>query len=182
MKYFFLTKFLNFFLIIVFTSLLTSCGKDFFKYAPVKDTPTKGIERAKKNVKEGKGVSLGGLARGGGNTTYEFSTSNPMWRASLEILDFLPMTTVDYSGGIIITDWYSDSSSNNEDSIKITVRFLSNDIRSDSLKIIVHKKKCLSQQPCEVEVLSKSAISRELRTSIIKKASLLEQESKKKKK
>ena len=180
MKYFFLTKFLNYFLVLFFTIFLTSCGKDFFKYTPVKDTPTKGIDRAKKNVEEGRGVSLGGLARGG-RTTYEFSTSNPMWRASLEILDFLPMTTVDYSGGIIITDWYSDSSSNNEDSIKITVRFLSNDIRSDSLKIIVHKKKCLSQQPCEVEVLSKSAISRELRTSIIKKASLLEQESKKKK-
>ena len=102
-------------------------------------------------------MSLGGLARCGGSTTYEFSTSNPMWRASLEILDFLPMTTVDYSGGIIITDWYSDISSSNEDSIKITVRFLSNDIRSDSLKIIVHKKKCIPQQPCVVEVLSKSA-------------------------
>ena len=75
--------------------------------------------------------------------------------ASLEILDFLPMTTVDYSGGII-TDWYSDISSSNEDSIKITVRFLSN-ISSDSLKIIVPKN--ASQQPCAVEVLSKSAIS-----------------------
>ena len=166
--------------IIIFT--LTSCGKDFFKYTPVKDTPTKGVDRARKNVEEGRGVSLGGLARGGGSTTYEFSTSNPMWRASLEILDFLPMTTVDYSGGIIITDWYSDNSSGNEDSIKITVRFLSNEIRSDSLKIIVHKKKCIPQQPCEIDVLSKSTISQELRTSIIKKASLLEKESKDKKK
>jgi hypothetical protein len=68
------------------------------------------------------------------------ATSNPMWRASLEILDFLPLTTVDYSGGIIITDWYSDNGNN--DSIKITVRFLSNEIRSDNLKIIVHKKNC----------------------------------------
>ncbi len=31
-----------------------------------------------------------------------------LWRASLEILDFIPLTTVDYSGGIIITDWYND--------------------------------------------------------------------------
>lgn len=172
----------KFFISTIILITLTSCGKDFFKYAPVKETPTKGIERAKKNVEEGRGVSLGGLARGGGSTTYEFSTSNPMWRASLEILDFLPMTTVDYSGGIIITDWYSDNSSGNEDSIKITVRFLSNEIRSDSLKIIVHKKKCVPQQPCEVDILSKSAISQELRTSIIKKASLLEKESKDKKK
>ena len=64
-----------------------------------------------------------------------------MWRASLETLDFLPLTTVDYSGGMIITDWYSENNNNNE-SIKITVRFLSNEIRSDSLKLIVHKKNC----------------------------------------
>ena len=105
-----------------------------------------------------------------------------MWRASLEILDFLPMTTVDYSGGIIISDWYSDNSSNNEDSVKITIRFLSNEIRSDSLKIIVHKKNCNAQQACTVNILSNSAISQELRTSIIQKASLLEKESKNKKK
>ena len=59
-----------------------------------------------------------------GKTNYEFSTSNPMWRASLETLDFLPLTTVDYSGGMIITDWYSDNNSQSE-SIKISVRFLS---------------------------------------------------------
>ena len=64
-----------------------------------------------------------------------------MWRASLEIIDFIPLTTVDYSGGIIITDWYSDNQNFNE-SIKITLRFLSNEIRSDSIKIIVHNKKC----------------------------------------
>ena len=170
-----------FFLTFIFSVFLTSCN-GFFKYSPVKDNPTRGAERAKKNIEEGKGISLGGLARGRGNTNYEFSTSNPMWRASLEILDFLPMTTVDYSGGIIISDWYSDNTSNNRDSIKITIRFLSNEIRSDSLKIIIHKKKCSSQQSCAVDVLSNSTISQELRTSIIKKASLLEQDSKKKKK
>ena len=58
-----------------------------------------------------------------------------MWRASLETLDFLPFTTVDYSGGVIITDWYSDQDSN--ESIKITIRFLSNDIRADSLQVSI---------------------------------------------
>ena len=128
--------------------LLTSCS-GFFKYSPARENPTKGTERAKKNVEQGKGISLGGLGKGiKGSTNYEFSTSNPMWRASLEILDFLPMTTVDYSGGIIISDWYSDNNTTNQDSIKITIRFLSNEIRSDSLKIIVHKKKCSTQQSC----------------------------------
>ena len=64
-------------------------------------------ERARKNIREGKGLSLGNLGKK--KTTYEFSTSNPMWRASLETLDFIPLSTVDYSGGMIITDWYTDN-------------------------------------------------------------------------
>ena len=67
----------------------------------------------------------------------------------LEIIDFMPLSTVDYSGGIIITDWYSDSS-NPEDSIKITVRFLSNEIQSNSIKIIVHNKKCRIDENCTI--------------------------------
>ena len=59
-----------------------------------------------------------------GSTNYEFSTSNPMWRASLEVLDFLPLATVDYSGGVIISDWYTDNDPN--EALKITVRFLDN--------------------------------------------------------
>ena len=174
-------KYIKLFCVIIITFVsITSC-KGFFKYSPARDNPTKGEDRAKRNVEEGKGVSLSGLARGrGGNTTYEFSTSNPMWRASLEILDFLPMTTVDYSGGIIITDWYSDNSSSNEDSIKITIRFLSNEIRSDSLKVIVHKKTCKNSASCQVRILNNSTISQELKTTIIRKAALLEKETKKK--
>ena len=61
----------------------------------------------------------------------------------------MPLTTVDYSGGIIITDWYSDSNSSNE-SIKITVRFLSNEVQSNSVKIIVHNKKCAANENCRI--------------------------------
>ena len=74
-----------------------------------RDDPVNAKERARKNIEEGRGISLGGALKRG-STNYEFSTSNPLWRASLEIIDFMPLTTVDYSGGIIITDWYSDSS------------------------------------------------------------------------
>ena len=80
--------------------------KGFFKYSSSKDNPVRGLERAKKNVAEGKGVSLNKIRRS--KTTYEFSTSNPLWRASLDILDFIPMSTVDYSGGTIVSDWYTD--------------------------------------------------------------------------
>ena len=104
-----------------------------------------------------------------------------MWRASLETLDFLPMNTVDYSGGIIITDWYSENRSSKE-SIKITVRFLSNEIRSDSLKIVVHKKICDSSLNCIVNLLKNSIIQNEIQTTIIKKAALLAKSDKNRKK
>ena len=137
-------------------------------------------ERAKQNVKEGRGTSIQNILNNKGGTNYEFSSSNPMWRASLEILDFLPMTTVDYSGGVIISDWYSDN--NNDGSIKVSLRFLSNEVRSNSLKVIVHKKTCNSNQNCKISLLNNSKISQELLSAIIRKAAILEQEAKKKKK
>lgn len=143
--------------------------------------PDTASAKARKNIEEGKGMNIGKmLGRGGGKTTYEFSTSNPMWRASLETLDFLPLTTVDYSGGIIITDWYTDESSST-DAIKISIRFLANDIRSESLKVTVHKKTCLNNQNCKVSLLTDSKIKEKLHSTIIRKAAVLEKESKKKK-
>ena len=143
------------------------------------DVPIQGEERAKRNIEQGRGLTLKNL-RGGGKTTYQFSTSNPMWRASLELLDFLPLTTVDYSGGIIITDWYSDNNNFNE-SLKITVRFLNNEIAANNIKIIVHQKKCVQLQKCVVKELN-SAIKQELAKSILKKAALFKIENQNKKK
>ena len=159
--------------------LILSCNAIKPKKVDTRETPINAQERAKKNIEQGRGTSLKDIV-GGRGTTYEFSTSNPMWRASLEILDFLPFSTVDYSGGMIITDWYSENNSN--DAIKITVRFLDNEIRSDSLKISVHKKECKSNMNCITNLLKNSAIGNELRTSIIRKAAMLERESKDKKK
>ena len=158
------------FYLILFTFFLTSCSvPKFMKPSKIsKNTPVNAKERALKNVEEGRGISLKGLAKSrSGSRNYEFSTSNPLWRSSLEILDFLPLTTVDYSGGIIITDWYSDST--NGESIKITVRFLSNEIRSDSLKIIIHNKNCQINASCKI-VVSNSKIKEEIQRSILTKA------------
>ena len=170
----------NFLKILIITILL-SISLNSCKYITnpsSRDTPIKGLDRAKKNVKEGRGISLGGLAKGRG-TTYEFSTSNPLWRASLETLDFLPMSTVDYSGGMIISDWYSDSSGENN-SLKVTVRFLTNQIQANSLKVSVHKKVCSKNGSCNVRLI-KSKISEELSKSIIVKAAELEKSDKLKK-
>ena len=158
---------------------LTSCGGAFKpKKVDTRKVPIKAEDRAKKNIKEGRGSSLGDLVGRRGSTTYEFSTSNPMWRASLEILDFLPLSTVDYSGGLIISDWYSDGNAN--ESIKITIRFLDNEVRTENLKVSVHQKVCKINN-CNISLLSQNKISNELKTTIIRKAALLEKNSKKKK-
>ena len=131
-------------LTIIAIIALNSCKALKPKWVDTRKIPTDARERAKKNIEEGRGVTLGSL--GNRKTTYQFSSSNPMWRASLEVLDFIPLTTVDYSGGVIITDWYNDNAGN--DAIKVTVRFLSNEVRTNSLKVVVHKKTCDNNQNC----------------------------------
>ena len=171
-------KYILFFLIgIIILGFLGSCG--IWDPADARKVPANVNERVRKNLEEGKGFSIKQMQTGGG-TSYQFASSNPMWRATLEILDFLPFANVDYSGGIITTDWYNEGTSSNE-SIKITVRFLTNEIRSDGLKIIVHKKRCTIQQKCTVKKIS-SALEHELRVAILKKAVLFEQEFNKSKK
>ena len=167
-------------LLSIICLLTLSCNALKPKKVDTRETPINAQERARKNINEGKGTSLKDLIGGGRGTNFEFSTSNPMWRASLEILDFLPLSTVDYSGGMIITDWYSEENSKN--SIKITVRFLNNEIRADSLKIIVHRKGCSTDNKCKISLLNSSAIGSELLTTIVKKAAEIDIASKNKKK
>ena len=174
-----MTKNLRFFLIIpLILIMLTSCQALKPEKVDTREVPIKGSDRARKNIDEGGGVSLKNVLNKRGGTNFEFSSSNPMWRASLEILDFLPLSTVDYSGGMIVSDWYTGDSS--DEAIKISIRFLSNEIRSDSLKIVVHKKKCSQDQTCKTQLLNNSKISEELRVTILKKAAELEKEKKKK--
>ena len=157
--------------ILVF-EFLASCG--IYNPSDARKVSPNSKERVKKNLEEGKGMTLKGLTGNKGGTSYQFASSNPMWRATLEILDFLPLSNVDYSGGIITTDWYNEGTASDE-SIKITVRFLTNEIRSDGLRIIVHKKRCTSQQKCTVKKVT-SALEQELQVAILKKAVLFEKE------
>ena len=149
--------------------LLTSCG--IFKPSDARTVSPNVDERVKKALQEGRGFRIGsGMKKGG--TSFEFASSNELWRASLEVLDFLPLSNVDYSGGIIITEWYSEGTANDE-AIKITVRFLSNEIRADGLTIIIHKRVCNKFQQCTVAKI-KSALEEEVKLAILKTATLLE--------
>ena len=143
--------------------ILNSCG--IYRPVDAKKYPPQPELRVKNNIKEGRGIKLFSSNDKGGK--FEFANANPLWRASLDTIDFMPLLSVDYGGGIIITDWYGEEDEN--DSIKITIQFLSNEIRSDSLNIKVFKKKCTNLSNCKV-MQSQSDINQELRVAILKKA------------
>ncbi len=148
--------------------LLSSCGSGFFNPDWSKVAEPDGKERARQNVREGKGIDLGiGTKNKGGE--FLFASSNPMWRASLETIDFMSLSTVDYSGGLIITDWYSDNQSN--ESIKVSIRFLDNDVRVDAIKIDIHKRTCSQINNCAIKKIETDLTS-QIRDKILKKAAI----------
>ena len=166
------------FILFISSILLNSCGgklpgADARKYDP---DPKK---RVAKNLSEGRGFRLSESFNKSGGGVFEFASSNELWKASLDTIDFMPLASVNYSGGIIITDWYSTDQTSNE-SIKISIRFLTNEIRSDALDIKVFSKKCLSQLNCVISEKSGNLIV-ELKEKILKTAALYDFEKKKKK-
>ena len=145
---------------------LNSCG--FYRPVSAKDYPPEPEKRVQKNLQEGRGFTIMGAVNKNKGGDFNFATSNEMWRASLDILDFMPLTSADYGGGLIITDWYSDQGNSN-DSIKISIRFLSNEIRADALKINVFSKQCEITANCKISQ-SNPKIENELKVAILKKA------------
>ena len=146
---------------------ISACG--LYKRSDVKDNPVNVKERARKNVAEGKSFSLSNIGKGGSGN-FEFASSNPMWRASLEMLDFTPLSNVDYSGGIIITDWFYNENDVNSN-LKISIKFLSNVIRADGLDVSIFEKKC-TNGVCKTRKLENN-ISTDVKKTILKKASLM---------
>ena len=167
------------FILILSSIYLNSCGGKI-PGADARKYPDDPAKRVAKNVEEGRSFRVMDLGKGKSSGVFEFASSNELWRASLDIIDFMPLTSVNYSGGIIITDWYSTDQSSNE-SIKISIRFLSNEIRSDALNIKVFNKKCLTQTNCVISEKSGN-ITIELKEKILKTAAIYEKEKKDKKK
>ena len=166
-------------LLFVSSILLVSCGgklpgADARKYDP---DPKK---RVQKNLEEGRGFRLMESMGKNNGGVFEFASSNELWRASLDTIDFMPLGSVNYSGGIIITDWYSTDQTSNE-SIKISIRFLTNEIRADALDIKVFNKKCLTQTNCVISEETSNLIP-ELTRKILKTAAVYKQEKKEKEK
>ena len=172
-------KYIKILILLVMSSFfLNGCngipGADARKY------PADPKKRIEKNIAEGRGFKLSKALEGNNGGVFEFASSNELWRASLDILDFMPLASVNYSGGIIVTDWYSNEESSNE-SIKISIRFLSNEIRSDALDIKIFNRTCVDLSNC---VISKKTgnIESELKVKILKTAAVYKSETEKKKK
>jgi len=159
-------------------SIVVSCGPLKPKYTDLRKIPGDPKDKRQKNIREGKGFRAMGAFEKKGSGNFQFASSNEMWRATLDLLDFTPLSNVDYSGGIIITDWFSESS--DQDPIKITVRFLSNEIRADGLKIIIHKKICKKiekKDDCKIVKID-STLGQEIKLAILKRAATLKESEK----
>ena len=166
------SKFFSLFLLLFTTLAISGCG--LYKPVDTRKTPINVDDRVKKNIQEGRGYKLFDKNRNQGSGVFEFASSNPMWRASVKLLDFTPFSNVDYSGGIIITDWFSNDETSSNESIKITVKFLSNEIRSDGLSVIIHKRSCNTTNNCNVSKVE-SELSNEIKLAILKEASILKE-------
>ena len=166
-----LKKFTIFSLILFLLIPLNGCG--IYKRADVKDVPVNVNERVKKNIEEGRGVKFGRKGTKGG--TFDFASSNELWRASIDVLDFVPFTNASYSGGILITEWFDGNPSENSNrDLKITVRFLTNEIRSDALEISIHEKICKDNSlDCSVSKIE-SKLQNDIKIAILKRAAILE--------
>jgi len=172
-------SFLKFYLLIFFLLQCTKIDPVTGEKILIEPDP---VKKARKAADEGGGlfgdINKVGKSSGGGN--FEFASSNVLWRATLKSLDFLPLLNADYSGGIIIYDWYSQTN-NPKEQIKISIQFLNNELRSDSIKITAHKKICETMERCSNSTLDQN-FANSIKDSIIASARTLKIEEAKKEK
>ena len=170
----FIKKYFIYLTLILLT--LSACSSNIFRRADVKDTPINVKDRVRKNIEEGRGIRFGKNSSSGG--TFDFASSNELWRASMDVLDFVPFSNASYSGGILITEWF-DGNSNDKSEIrdlKITVRFLTNEIRSDALDVSIHERKCQNNgTSCSVNKIN-SKLEPEISLAILKRAAILKKD------
>ena len=168
----FIKKYFIYLILLLLT--FSGCSSNIFRRADVKDTPINVNDRVKKNIEEGRGIRFGKGSSSGG--TFDFASSNELWRASMDVLDFVPFSNASYSGGVLITEWFNGNSNdkNEKRDLKITVRFLTNEIRADALDISIHERKCQSNGTgCSVNKIT-SELEPKIKLAILKRAAILE--------
>ena len=171
--------FIKILIVVLISAFLNGCadGKRLIPGADARKYPPNPELRVKKNIEEGRGFRLNdAIKKGTGGGNFEFASSNELWRASLDIIDFMPLASANYSGGIVITDWYSENNPN--EFIKISIRFLTNEIRSDAVDIKLFYKKCNNEIQCTILEKSDGEIVRELKKKILKTAAVYKEQNK----
>ena len=172
------TSKITFFLTIIALFLSGCNGK--LPGGDARKSPADPAKRVEKNLAEGRGFKLNDAFKKERGGVFDFASSNNLWRASLDVIDFMPLVSVNYSGGIIITDWYSENSNSNE-SIKISIRFTTNEIRSDALNIKVFNRKCSNNLlNCTIKE-TEGVLVTELKKEILKTATKYKNQDKEKK-
>ena len=173
-----ITRFYNILIFSILLIFLSSCEALKYKKTGPGEVPINAQDRVAKNIEEGRGFRLFDTKKSkGGN--FDFASSNALWRATLDTIDFMPLVSANYSGGIIISDWYSGNNEN--EAIKITIRFLTNEIRADALEIKVFQKRCGVQSNCAITE-NDGEIVKDLKKNILRKAAIYEKELKAKNK
>ena len=162
----------------IISFFLVSCAAMKPKKVDLREIPGDPKLKREKNIKEGKGFrAMSLLENQGGSGSFQFASSNEMWRASLELLEFTPLSNVDYSGGIIITDWFSENT--NQNSVKISIRFLSNEIRADGLKVLIYNKICKKEEKSNCKIIQdNTTLGQEIKLAILKKAASIKESEK----
>ena len=171
---------INILLSLILIVFLASCKNGKLPGGDARKFPDDPKLRVKKNLEEGRGFRLNdavGKMTGGG--VFQFASSNELWRASLDTIDFMPLLSVNYSGGIIVTDWYSSEESLSGESVKISIRFLTNEVRADALDIKVFNRRCNNVSNCIISQVD-DELAPELKKQILKKATLYKEEAKEK--
>jgi len=133
--------------------------------------------KAENAAKNGNGI-FGEIGGKKSATVFDFATSNILWRATLKSLEFMPLINADYSGGVIVYDWYGENLNSNEQ-VKVSVRFMNNEVRSDSIEVLIHKKVCDTNNKCITTKMDRNFTS-EIKDKILVSARLMKIEESKK--
>ena len=167
---------LNYVFKIIFLTIfiLSQYGCGIYRKTDAREVSPDPDLRVQKNLEEGRGLRLDTIGKRG-NGEFQFASSNPMWRATIDVLEFAPLLNANYSGGIVITDWMSTDDPNENNYYKLTVKFLSNEIRPDGLNILIHQKNCDKNNVCKIQKIE-SAVENELKMKILKVAALYEKD------
>jgi len=118
----------------------------------------------------GNGGLLEGLLGGinGGPRSENITVNSYLWRASLDTISFLPLTTADPFGGVIITDWYSPPETPAE-RFKVTVYILDRELRADGLRVAVFRQ-VRKGSDSWVEAKVDERTGRDIENAILKRA------------